>query len=247
MIIKIGHKAQNGKDSLAESILKNKDRLLFKEIKIIKFADSLKEEIQEVDFVIDKKNHNVFSIRDNMDNFIFNSTEQTSEDVCNIILSLKTIGYPKIFETEGSFVFQYDEYLRTQYPTIVGLLQWYGTEFRRALNPNYWVEKYCNKIINLNMSNNDLLVLTPDCRMLNEYYAKVSGHTSNYIEVIRIDKSLIQFIDVNRSSTHISEVALDEIANHPTTLKIINYDEPNEDLRLDNLFESFQAIQPQLK
>lgn len=48
------------------------------------------------------------------------------------------------------------------------LLQWWGTDFRRAQRPNYWVEKVINRITR---SANSALWLVDDCRFQNEYDA----------------------------------------------------------------------------
>jgi hypothetical protein len=83
------------------------------------------------------------------------------------------------------------------------LLQWWGTEYRRAQDQDYWVKAWKRAI---NPAAN--IVLTPDMRFLNEAAAikSVGGFTVN---VIRLNQDGSPFIDVSRDSLHVSETQLD--------------------------------------
>lgn len=48
-----------------------------------------------------------------------------------------------------------------------GLLQWWGTDYRRAQNPDYWVEKWHSATHVA--ANHNQIVLVDDCRFPNEY------------------------------------------------------------------------------
>jgi hypothetical protein len=49
------------------------------------------------------------------------------------------------------------------------LLQWWGTDFRRRYNPDYWIEKYLYKVKQTEASNEkEVLIVTPDIRFINE-------------------------------------------------------------------------------
>ncbi len=52
-------------------------------------------------------------------------------------------------------------------PHVRGLLQWWGTEYRRAQDPEYWIEKLARKISNDSVGNTKALVIS-DVRFLNE-------------------------------------------------------------------------------
>jgi hypothetical protein len=83
------------------------------------------------------------------------------------------------------------------------LLQWWGTEYRRAQNENYWVDQWKAGI---NPKAN--IVISTDMRFLNEAAAikSVGGFT---VQVNRknVDGSL--FIDGSRDPRHASETQLD--------------------------------------
>lgn len=84
------------------------------------------------------------------------------------------------------------------------LLQWWGTEYRRAQDPDYWVDKTFAAIPDCL----DLAMIT-DVRFLNEVQAveKRGGYS---IKVERLDELGKPFVAPDRQATHISEIALND-------------------------------------
>jgi hypothetical protein len=84
------------------------------------------------------------------------------------------------------------------------ILQWWGTEYRRRWNPNYWTDKYCSTVGNLDAQ----VVVTPDMRFVNEAIAitEMGGRTVN---VRRLTEEGEQYLDKSRPAGHASETELD--------------------------------------
>lgn len=84
------------------------------------------------------------------------------------------------------------------------LLQWWGTEFRRAQNPYYWTDKLEARI---NAAAPDIALVT-DMRFKNEAEKiKIMGGATVLVE--RINGDGTQYIDPNRPADHPSETELD--------------------------------------
>lgn len=83
------------------------------------------------------------------------------------------------------------------------LLQWWGTEYRRAQNPNYWVERYVEEV-----TKHRDLILTSDMRFRNEAVAIkcIKGVTVN---VTRMNSDGSMYFDSLRPNDHVSEIDLD--------------------------------------
>jgi hypothetical protein len=92
---------------------------------------------------------------------------------------------------------------RSPYGKHPQLLQWWGTEFRRAQNPNYWVDKF---VAGIN-SKADIVLVT-DMRFLNEAerIKQLGGYT---VQVNRLNQDGTPFVDQSRPANHVSEVQLD--------------------------------------
>lgn len=92
---------------------------------------------------------------------------------------------------------------RAPYGKHAKLLQWWGTEYRRAQNSNYWVDQWKAAI---NPKAN--IVLTTDMRFINEAEAvkSVGGFT---VQVNRKNVDGTRFVDPTRDQNHPSETQLD--------------------------------------
>jgi len=92
---------------------------------------------------------------------------------------------------------------RSPYGKHPKLLQWWGTEFRRAQNPNYWVDKF---VAGIN-SKADIVLVT-DMRFLNEAerIKQLGGYT---VQVNRLNADGTPFVDTARPANHVSEIQLD--------------------------------------
>lgn len=92
---------------------------------------------------------------------------------------------------------------RAPYGKHAKLLQWWGTEYRRSQDSDYWIKQWKAA---LNPKAN--IVLTTDMRFLNEAAAikSVGGVT---VQVNRKNQDGTRFIDGSRDPNHVSEVELD--------------------------------------
>lgn len=84
------------------------------------------------------------------------------------------------------------------------LLQWWGTEYRRAQNVNYWTERLEARI---KAAAPDIALVT-DMRFKNEA-AKIKEMGGHTVLVERINDDGTQYIDPNRPADHPSETELD--------------------------------------
>ena len=83
--------------------------------------------------------------------------------------------------------------------TVRRILQWWGTEYRRAQDPDYWTKAWGRKISQYNVENMDILV--DDVRFINE------------LNVIKEHGDLIVKIErpgFDGANNHASETSLDE-------------------------------------
>ena len=117
-------------------------------------------------------------------------------------------------------------------------LQWYGSEFRRAANPSYWVDRVATRIAE---EKPDIALLS-DVRFPNEMsWAKTYG------EVVRIDRP-----SVKSPNAHVSEEALSSIPDDCWD-DIITNDGSLEEFRkrvlfsFDMLLSSHPAARPVLE
>lgn len=93
-------------------------------------------------------------------------------------------------------------------PLFRKLLQWYGTEYRRNLfGTNYWLDKMTEF---MNAQEPGTLVIAPDTRFINE--AEFCRNHNGFL--IRVWRP-----GMDDSSTHISEVALDDYPHFNLTIE----------------------------
>jgi hypothetical protein len=78
------------------------------------------------------------------------------------------------------------------------LLQWWGTEFRRSVNPDYWVNKVAQRIA----EEKPEIALITDVRFMNEV-----NFVRKYGEVIKIDRPSLPSLR-GAAGVHASELAL---------------------------------------
>lgn len=174
LIIGFGHKARHGKDEAVKAILA--DCASVRDARKYSFADALKREVTDAVRAIG-----------GMEN-------------------LFAMGLPWLHATQDAppvpdWV-QYDPNADMTDPLCPygkqrTLLQWWGTEFRRAQDPYYWVEKTMARIF----EENPEVALISDVRFPNE----VNGIRINGGYIVRVDR--IGYVtDVPE---HVSEKALD--------------------------------------
>ena len=84
------------------------------------------------------------------------------------------------------------------------LLQWWGTEYRRFQDPDYWVNKLCVSI----PSTLDVALIT-DVRFVNE--AECIKNRGGYnVKIERLAADGTPFVAPDRPRDHVSEIALDD-------------------------------------
>jgi hypothetical protein len=85
------------------------------------------------------------------------------------------------------------------------LLQWWGTDYRRVQDPDYWVKQWLTKVKALPES---AIVFAPDTRFINEALAVASlgGYTVN---VSRLNEDGSPYFSSDRPRNHQSEIELD--------------------------------------
>lgn len=86
--------------------------------------------------------------------------------------------------------------------TVRRILQWWGTEYRRAQDPDYWTKAWSRKIEQFDLQNTDVLV--DDVRFINE------------LNTIRSHGGLIVKIErpgFDGANNHASETSLDDYAD----------------------------------
>jgi hypothetical protein len=192
LLIGLGNRARQGKDTAAEAILDHYDRLNERcrphsyqrvwrgvNVGVFKFATALYQEVNE--FLVSDTGKRWLARENRRETFahILNLPEWVQPDPNPEVSELAPYGkHPK-------------------------LLQWWGTEFRRAQDPDYWVKKLFASI----SSNLDIALVT-DVRFPNEA-AGIKQRGGYNVKVTRIQEDGTQYHATDRPSNHPSETALD--------------------------------------
>lgn len=97
---------------------------------------------------------------------------------------------------------------RAPYGKHSKLLQWWGTEYRRAQDETYWVKKGVEAIRSFQVEHSTGVVVVPDTRFLNEASAikALGGYTLN---VTRLVEEGQMYVDPTRDAKHASETELE--------------------------------------
>lgn len=150
----------------------------------------------------------------------FTGKKQSGKDTCADILqanwpdksvsfvriSFAHILYEEVAKACGVSILHIKENKKLYRP----ILQWWGTEFRRGQNPNYWIDKwlafiegfgaYCNK---------EVIILVPDLRFQNELITLSDKNAYVYrVAAINREESKLNIFD--NTKHHQSEIELDE-------------------------------------
>src|SRR5271157_3745738 len=192
LILGLGNKARQGKDSFVDAVEAHYLRQLaaanmhglskFKGIKIQKlsFADALYKEVNAW-------------LKANPAWAKLPGAQWVSPD--NIVFALPDWVQP----TPNAEVSP-----RAPYGKHSLLLQWWGTDYRRAQNPNYWVEQWAKAL-----DPTADIVMTPDMRFINEaLMVKAKGGYA--IRVSRLNADGTPYVDKTRDPNHRSETELDD-------------------------------------
>lgn len=219
-IIGLGHRARNGKDSVAQFIydyiktnLKNDETYQY-DCSIIHFADALYEECR-----------NECKLNDDIikhGKLIYRRKDYFFKDFNNRYIRIMRDDISEEFETWLDIHLRLEsnlEYIGMASKDPV-LLQWWGTEYRRKMfGENYWVDRVKekiwqikNEIIYSDKFNIDThFILIPDTRFKNELNF-IQAERGEYIRVVRLNEDGSQYLDSSRNPNHQSENDLEGIS-----------------------------------
>jgi hypothetical protein len=201
LILGLGNKARHGKDSFAAAVIAyyaNLDAVRAKHGMVMRptviqrhsFADALYKEVNE------------FLASDTGSRWV-NGTSGASF----IFLGLDGVRIP-----EWVTPVRIPEWVTPDKPAVdpraplgkhAKLLQWWGTEYRRSKDPNYWVNQW-----KMGINPKADIVFSTDMRFENEAAAvkDMGGYT---VQVSRLNGDGSPFVDPSRDSLHVSETQLD--------------------------------------
>ena len=197
LILGLGNKARHGKDSFVDAVescflrqqaAADKHGLTnFKGVKIQKlsFADALYREVNE----------------------FLKPSEFKSPDFWRSPRIVDGIKLPNWVQPTPDA----EKSIRAPYGKHPSLLQWWGTEFRRAQDPDYWVKSWAKAV-----DPTADIVMTPDMRFINEAVA-VKAKGGYTIRISRLNPDGTPYVDPTRDVNHRSETELD---NHNFDFRI---------------------------
>lgn len=186
VIIGLGHKGRHGKDTFGSFL-----HTAIPDSKIIHFADPLKDEVsqQTTQPLIFRRYYNGkihYFFRDHVSTYVIKSSDAVPF-IHNIFEKRQINEYGYMAEKDPE------------------ILQFWGTNFRRAQDPDYWV----NKLIRIILNSPEKYIIIPDVRFYNEYNYIKEKH-GIYIDVKRFNSDGTLYLDPNRDPNHQSEVELDD-------------------------------------
>ena len=182
----------SGKSGSGKSVLKN---LLVSEYGAIhlSFADQLKQEI--IAFLYNS------NVKYEQKNFYGNTRDR------EVILQIDK----KYLSNMQLFIDKFAQSIKGDivYFTPRSLMQYWGTDFRRSLNKQYWIDKVEQKLnkISKDLNKNKIFVID-DVRFKNEieWLKKKKGHT---IRIIRPEQFCNKINTTHASETDIDDVTFD--------------------------------------
>ena len=215
-LIGLGHRARNGKDTVANMLKEKIDN-----VEIIHWADGVYEECANTDteYPLIKKEFDTpvktwYSVLDNK-----------RDGFRKAISSIDDPYLHKIFTERDITIYHR---MTDKDPEI---LQFWGTNFRRRLcNHDYWVNLTVKKAQAIAMKMDKGIIAIPDTRFINEVDA-TRNNGGLYIRVVRIKEDGSQYISTDRDPNHPSEAELD---GHPAdmTLTALNIEELRKEVEL---------------
>ena len=184
LIIGFGNRARQGKDTAAEAVknfydqknalaIKHGQHKAFVRVEVFKFTTALYNEVNE---------------------FLTSDTGKRWRAGETRVLTFPDWVVPRP---------EYESTPLAPYGKHPNLLQFWGTEFRRAQNPNYWVDQ-----LFLSIPANTDIALISDVRFQNEADAITSRGGYN-VRVFRLNKNGTNYQSTDRSPSHASETTLD--------------------------------------
>lgn len=217
LIIGFGHKARHGKDEAIKAIVEHAGCVM--DIRAYGFGDALKAEVNEAARLCGGMG-------------LLFETLRCMHSGIGMEIHAALAGVPRL----PAWV-TFDENAPMDDPLCPYgkqriLLQWWGSEFRRAQDPDYWVKKLMQQIAN----DNPEVALVRDLRFINEFDAihEAGGYT---VKVVRQGF-------VSDVYPHCSETALDQLADldWDDVVKVWNGDLVGLRLKAVDTFEFLKAV-----
>ena len=177
IIIGLGHRARHGKDTAAEAIVRHCNRIL-KPVLHMGWAGALYAEVREF-----------------LDSPFTSGNFWKSPRIVDGVM-LPSWVQPDDNPAQDARMGRHGKHAK--------LLQWWGTEYRRAQDSLYWIKKGVATIKAFQAKNPAGVVLVSDTRFINEFDAikSLGGYS---IKVRRLNDDGTEFRDPSRDSNHISE------------------------------------------
>lgn len=206
LIIGIGNKARNGKDTLAKFLHKELENSV-----IMHWADALYKELynkwegEETPFPLMIKGWSNWFFLDELENHLAGKKiiipkYRAISDTENLIPS-----FDSWFFATNRYKYKYDGMENKD----SRLLQMWGTDYKRKyISNNYWVDILLKQLDE--MANRPKYVIIPDTRFANEYEA-IKNRNGIYIHISRLNKDGQPYLDMSRNPNHPSEIELDEV------------------------------------
>jgi hypothetical protein len=206
MILAFGNKARHGKDTACNAVIEHftksreiaidcfeasGDELLgYPEIKRVNFADALRIEVNEA--IVKAKGIENLLER----GFIDYPTEEEAQSGLDFVRRV----IPDWVTPELNPSINDPLLLAGKHPK---LLQWWGTEYRRYQDPDYWVKKWRQQVVGFHG-----VVVVGDLRFWNEATAitQAGGHV---VHVQRFNKDGSLYFATDRDPGHVSETQID--------------------------------------
>lgn len=202
IVLGLGNKARHGKDTVA-SVIKTYCENNGIPVMVLPFAEALRREVT-----------NAITAAGSVEKLL----KQGTRDTFSLNTTGKTIvGSNYIISTNatGAAVRRIPDWVKpSAYPDLSDpllphgkhslLLQWWGTEYRRAQDPNYWVKKFVSQVKDF-----PGVVIAQDVRFTNEAQTikELGGLLTN---VTRLNVDGTPFRDPSRDANHPSETQLDD-------------------------------------
>jgi hypothetical protein len=201
-VVGIGHRARQGKDTVANFI-----KELRPNVHILHFADALYEEVSN-----GMRKYYLIS-RNYLGRSMIPHKEGNASWIYALLNDSSTGKYFLCDDVDVPYLHQL--MIERDIAVYWGMdekdapmLQFWGTNFRRKQNPDYWicqVQRKIQSLLHQDRNKNDLWIIISDTRFKNEVnFIKDCG--GYYIRVIRTDESGNQYIDALRDPNHPSEI-----------------------------------------